>query len=188
MVREAVQQNGKKEEEAQREAARHKANCRSLENEIATYENELRISDNEIDNNERTIKALCDQCNELHRQTGDLRNAVDDLKKTIFVREEQSSITVDGLKNTDNLDRKVVKAIGYKKASERNSAIQMLQIVVFGYLLTLGSLCFQLNMLQISQFHSHALAVDALKQIYHFTMNQTNLSPVEIATKSNKFD
>ena len=98
MVREAIQQNGKKEEEAQREAARHKANCRSLENEIATYENELRISDNEINHYKRTIKALCDQCNELHRQTGDLRNAVDDLKKTIFVREEQSSIAVDGLK------------------------------------------------------------------------------------------
>lgn len=118
MIREAFQQNGKKAEEARREAARHRENCRSLENEIATYENELKISDKKINDNERNIRELSDQCNELHRQTGDIRNAIDDLKRTVFVREEQSSIAIDGLQNTENLDKKLAKAIDYKEESQ----------------------------------------------------------------------
>ena len=114
MVREAVQQNGQKEEEAKREAERHKRNCASLEREIDSYENELKIISNKIYENQRTIKALSDQCYKLHRQIGDLRNAIDDLKQTIFYREEQNSIALEGLKNTDNLDKKFEKAIGFE--------------------------------------------------------------------------
>ena len=52
--------------------------------------------------------------NELHRQTGDLRNAIADLKRTVLVRKEQSNIAVEGQKCIDNLDKKLVKAISYK--------------------------------------------------------------------------
>ena len=114
LIREAVQQNGQKEEEAKREAERHKRNCTSLEREIDSYENELKVISNKIYDNQRAIKALSDQCHKLHRLKGDLRNAIDDLKQTIFYREEQNSIALEGLKNTESLDKKLKKAIGFK--------------------------------------------------------------------------
>lgn len=123
MIREAIQKNGEKEEIARREAARHRENCRSLEREIANYENELRISSNKIDANQRSINALSDKCNKLHRQTGDFRNAIADLKESIFSREEQSSIAVEGLDKTDNLDKKFTTAIGFK-AEKQNRFCQ----------------------------------------------------------------
>ena len=119
LIREAVQQNGQKEEEAKREAERHKRNCTSLEREIDSYENELKMISNKIYNNKRTIKALSDQCHKLHRLKGDLRNAIGDLKQTIFYREEQNSIALEGLKNTESLDKKLKKALGFKATLQR---------------------------------------------------------------------
>ena len=118
LMREVIEQNARKEEEARTEAARHRENCKSLKRKIASYENQLRITSNKLDDNEKIIKALSYQWNELHIQTGDLRNTIADLKRIIFVRKEQSSIAAEGQKNIDNLDKKLLKAMSYTEKQQ----------------------------------------------------------------------